>query len=258
MNRREQLIAKIERALAKEGRLPEDPEKRQQAIYKQLKVFLKKLEVKEEAEHNVKARLKESYDTFTTKYTEWFIAHEKILKSLDTKKRQAELEQKQDELRKMLNIPKAAVKSIIEKIEAAAAKIEADTLPAKGVTMPTKFQFSTTKELSDYTKKTYASKLNKLAAAGYTTNQSLIDNQEAVNKIIGELIKKVPAEKQAGEARIYYSAIFAALHGDPILKTDNLLRRAFHTYRPGPPPDSDEGKKWKGFDEFMKKESSPE
>ena len=257
MNRREQLIAKIERALAREGRLPEDPEKRQKAVMKQLKIFLKKLEVREQAQDNIKALLKQGYDTFKTKYAEWFIAHESALKSLDAKKRKIELEKKQEELRKMLNIPKDAVKVIIEKIEAAAAKIEADVPTPTGASMPSaKFTFSTTKPLTDATKKVYKAKLNKLAEQGFVTKDDLIANQDEVVKLVESLIADVPDERRAREGRLYFSAIFAAIHGDPLLdKPENPFRTAFRSYSP---TTTVTGQTWMKLEDFKNQKEGSE
>lgn len=257
MDRIQLLRAKIERALVREGKFPEDPAKQEKAIAKSLKFYIKKLEAKEQAKANVKDALKRGYERFRATYAQFFVENEDKLKSLSKKERELTLQKKQDELRTMLNIPKDAVKDIIQKIEAAAAKIEADAPTAAGASMPsTKFQFSTTKSLSDETKKVYKAKLNKLAQQGFVTKDDLIANQDGVVKLVESLIADVPDERRAREGRLYFSAIFAAIHGDPLLdKPENTFRTAFRSYSP---KTTVTGETWMKLEDFKNQKEGSE
>lgn len=256
MDRIQLLRAKIERALVREGKFPEDPAKQEQAIAKLLKVYIKKLEAKEEAKANVKDALKRGYERFRATYAQFFVENEDKLKALSKKDRELTLQKKQEQLCLEYKIPKDAVKDIVARIEDLAKKLDTEPSPSRGSMPSSKFTFSTTKPLSKDTKLVYQAKLNKLAKAGFVTKEDLIANQDDVVKLVESLVADVPDERRAREGRLYFSAIFAAIHGDPLLnKPENPFRTAFRSYSP---TTTDKGQAWMKLEDFKNKPEDSE
>lgn len=261
---RKKLRGKVERALERAGELPEDPKEREKKIRKAYEKFkIKKTKEKVEAAGGSEAKKKlEAQDekrlVLEGKLVAYYLSHEEKLKAAQKAYRDAELEAEQEKLRKKLGLEKDSVKDVIVRLNRAIQKFEEEVVlsppkPAAGDMSKTTFDFNTTKELSVHTKKLYKTKLNHLAKAGYADKQALLDNQDEVVKLVDELVKRVPLERAAQEGRLYYSAIFAALHGDPLMSVpDNKFRKAFHSYDPTP---REEGKKWLGVEEYKKKKA---
>lgn len=96
-----------------------------------------------------------------------------------------------------------------------------------------KFQVNSTKEISANTARTYKSKLNKLVRYGYKTTDDLKNHPTKVIAAITELTENItPEDKQRTERRVFYSAIFYALHGDVYLSRPTLYQREFHKSDP--------------------------
>ena len=115
-----------------------------------------------------------------------------------------------------------------------------------------KFQVTSTKEISPNTARTYKSKLNKLVAYGYKNNDDLKNHPTKVIAAITELTEKITSEdKLRMERRVFYSAIFYALHGDPYLSRPTLYQREFHK---SDPKKTAQGTDWEPIADFKAKQ----
>jgi hypothetical protein len=111
-----------------------------------------------------------------------------------------------------------------------------------------KFQVNSTKELSVNTARVYKSKLNKLVPYGYKDSDDLKNHPVKIIAIITDLTKNiVPEDKQRMERRVFYSAIFYALHGDSYLSRPTLYQREFHK---SDPKKNANGEDWKSVADF--------
>ena len=111
------------------------------------------------------------------------------------------------------------------------------------------FPFQTTKtNLSDSTLRAYKTKMNRLYKEGFQTVEDLVQKPDDLVKKITDLVSSAKDEEQKRrEARVYFSAVFAVLHGHTYLEDkNNKLRLAYHTF--GSTAPKPEG--WLGFDEF--------
>ena len=126
------------------------------------------------------------------------------------------------------------------------------------------FPFQTSKtNLSDSTLRAYKTKMNRLYKEGFQTVEDLVQRPEELVKTISKIVSPVKGEvdgttdtvltdkeeeQKRREGRIYFSAVFAVLHGHKYLEDqNNKLRVAYHTFTSTAP--KPEG--WKGFDEFV-------
>lgn len=116
------------------------------------------------------------------------------------------------------------------------------------------FEFSSTKPVSDGTARVYKSKLNKLVPYGFTKTQDLIDKALLVIETITYKLTNniTPEDKQRTERRLYYSAIFYALHDHPTyLKRPTLYQKYFHQ---SDPKENANGEPWVKLADFRAKE----
>lgn len=78
-------------------------------------------------------------------------------------------------------------------------------------------KFESKKTLANSTQKIYLQALNRLAIMEIDTRQKLMDNQELVVSVL-DCIFDEDTDKQRYEKRVYLSAIFWALHDEPLDK----------------------------------------
>lgn len=96
------------------------------------------------------------------------------------------------------------------------------------------FSFQSTKEVSASTAKIYKSKLNKLVAYGFSSSSDLLSSPLKVCAAVNALTDSIEdTEKKHYERRVFYSAIFYALHDSDLLKDpQNIYRIEFHKANP--------------------------
>lgn len=93
----------------------------------------------------------------------------------------------------------------------------------------------TAKSVSPTWKRTYGKYLNRIAEiSDIDTIQKVLKNPKTVIDAIDLLILvEDDLEKQKYQARVYYSALFYVLYGQPILKKQkNIFRKNFHRFNP--------------------------
>lgn len=106
------------------------------------------------------------------------------------------------------------------------------------------------KPVSTSTAKLYKSHLNRLSAFGLDSVETILQNPEDVVTAI-DLIMEMEdgtVEEVKHKARVYYSAVFYALYGQPLLSDPvNPLRLGFQKFAPSL---TSTGEKWMTADKF--------
>ena len=77
--------------------------------------------------------------------------------------------------------------------------------------------FEPKKALSKSTSKIYKSHLNQLSEFGFDTREKLMKNQKKIVVLINELVEG-DDDTARHKKRVFYSAIFYALHDEPLTK----------------------------------------
>lgn len=94
----------------------------------------------------------------------------------------------------------------------------------------------TAKSVSPTWKRTYNKYLNRIAEISDidTIDKVLADPHSVIDAIdLLILVEDDNSEKQKNEARVYYSALFYVLYGQPSLKEpNNIFRKNFHRFDP--------------------------
>ena len=110
------------------------------------------------------------------------------------------------------------------------------------------------KPVSPTTARVYKSHLNRLSAFGLDSIETILQNPEDVVTAI-DLIMEMEdgtVEEVKHKARGYYSAVFYALYGQPLLTNPvNPLRLGFQKFAPNL---TNKGEKWVSKDKYHPKE----
>jgi hypothetical protein len=110
--------------------------------------------------------------------------------------------------------------------------------------------FTVKKEITKNTLSSYKSRLNRLATAGYSTVDSLVNNQDDIIQIVKD--SGGDSDPERHKKRIFMSAIFYALSD-----LDNSHKKKYHAYFQTIYPSKNvDGDPWKSKEQYAKDKDS--